>query len=505
MRYSILGAACLALMCIGSAGAGATKTSRAAIAPVATEQFHSQQAGVAVWATDRQYEELIAAIQGLEAHGLNPEHYHLSLLIALRDDAAERDRIATQAWFAAAAHMLSGKLDPVSVEPDWTAAGRKADLAAVLKQALANDTVAMSLEQFAPMQDEYKALVAEYARLKTLADVPITLVPEGDVLKLKNAGARVTALQTRLVELGLLEAAHITGTMDEATDLAVKTFQGGAGLDEDGIVGAASIAALNRGPQAQLDQVRVNLERWRWLPADLGRRHLRANIADFNITAWANGELQRTHLTIVGKRFRKTSVFSDAVGYAVLNPWWETPNSLARRDKLPTFQRDPGAVERLGFQVLDRSGATVNASTINWNNVSAANFPYRIRQKPGAQNPLGQVKIMFPNQHNVYLHDTPTKGLFSQRQRAFSSGCLRTQDPIDLTAWLLEETPEWTRERIDSALASGKETRANLASKVPVHILYFTAVSEQDGYVRYLDDIYQRDQAVLSGLRAQPR
>jgi len=496
---------CVVLLGVGVANAQTLKTNQPVLAPVAVEQFYAQTSDSTVWIKDSQYDGLIAALQGLEAHGLNPEHYHLSRLMALKDDAGARDRLATEAWFSAAAHMLYGKLDPVSVEPDWTAAGRQADLAAVLKQALADDAVAMSLGQFAPMQDEYKALVAEYARLKTLADVPITPVPEGDVLKPKNTGARVMALQTRLVELGLLETADITGTMDETTDLAVKTFQGGAGLDEDGVVGAASLAALNRGLHVQLGQVRVNLERWRWLPADLGRRHLRANIADFNVTAWADGELQRTHLTIVGKQFRKTPVFSDAIGYAVFNPWWETPNSLARRDKLPTFQRDPGAVERLGFQILDRSGTQVNASTIDWNEVSASNFPYRIRQKPGAQNALGQVKIMFPNQHNVYLHDTPTRGLFAQRQRAFSSGCLRTQDPIDLTAWLLEETPEWTRERIDSVLAGGKETRANLASKVPVHILYFTTVSEQDGFIRYLDDIYQRDQAVLNGLRAQPR
>ncbi len=157
--------------------------------------------------------------------------------------------------------------------------------------------------------------------------------------------------------------------------MAVKTFQTGAGLDDDGVVGVASLTALNRGPQSQLDQVRVNLERWRWLPAELGRRHLRANIADFNVTAWENRTLQRTHLTIVGKQYRKTPVFSDEVEYAVFNPWWETPNSLARADKLPALQRDPAAVQRLGFQVLDRAGAPVAASTTHWNEVNAANCP----------------------------------------------------------------------------------------------------------------------------------
>lgn len=238
---------------------------------------------------------------------------------------------------------------------------------------------------------------------------------------------------------------------------------------------------------------------------NLGRRHLRANIADFNVMAYKDGVAERAHLTIVGKTFRKTPVFSDEVEYIVLNPWWETPPSLARADKLPTFKRDPGAVQRLGFQVLDKSGTVVNASTIDWNAIPTGTMPYRIRQAPGEQNALGQVKIVFPNKHNVYFHDTPTRGLFAQRQRAFSSGCLRTQNPIDLSEWLLNETPNWGRDKIDAALATKKETRVNLASKVPVHILYSTVVSEEDGGVRYLDDIYQRDAAVLAGLRAPPR
>ena len=155
--------------------------------------------------------------------------------------------------------------------------------------------------------------------------------------------------------------------------------------------------------------------------------------------------------------------------------------------------------------MLDRSGHIVDPATIDWKTVSAANFPYRLRQAPGPQNALGQVKIMFPNPHNVYLHDTPTRGLFAERQRAFSSGCLRTQYPIDLSEWLLTDTPGWDRAAIDKAVASGKETRADLVQPIPVHILYFTAVNDGAGGIRYLDDFYQRDDAVLSGLDKLPQ
>ncbi len=293
--------------------------------------------------------------------------------------------------------------------------------------------------------------------------------------------------------------------MDAATVEAVKAFQAGSGLDADGAVGPATLRALNRGPDGKINQVLVNMERWRWMPDDLGRRHLRANIAGFDVTAWNDGVKERTHLTIVGRTYRKTPVFSDNISYLVLNPWWETPDSLATRDKIPTFRKDPATVERLGFQILDRQGAVVQSSSIDWNTVGPGNFPYRIRQRPGELNALGQVKIMFPNKHNVYLHDTPSKGLFAQRQRAFSSGCLRTENPLDLSAWLLSETQQWTRARIDEVVQTGRETRVNLSKPMPVHILYFTVENEGEYGVRYLDDIYDRDAKVLAGLKAKPR
>jgi L,D-transpeptidase YcbB len=233
----------------------------------------------------------------------------------------------------------------------------------------------------------------------------------------------------------------------------------------------------------------------------LGRRHVRANIAGFNVSLWNNEELVRTHLIIVGKPYRKTPIFSDEIEYMIFNPWWEVPNTIARKDKLPLFRQQPSLVNELGFQVKDGSGNILDSDTINWNTIRPGTFPYRLRQSPGEQNALGQVKIMFPNIHNVYLHDTPTRGLFANRQRAFSSGCMRTQDPLDLAAWLLEETPGWDKNQIAAAVASGEETRVSLTRRVPVHVLYFTAISEEHGGVRYLDDIYQRDAAVLAGLR----
>lgn len=489
-----------ALLALAPAGGRAQPAVAATLAPVAVEAFHATHADAPVWADDANYQALLEALAALEAEGLNPQHYHLAELRALSGDAEARDRLATDAWFSAAAHMLYGKLDPETVEPDWTAARREADLGAVLTRALADGTVQDSLAALAPAHPDYAALKSELARLRGIAAEPVLAVPDGPTLRQGDSGPRVEALQRRLVQLGLMGEGEATGAFDAATSAAVAAFQFEADLDDDAVVGPATLRTLNRDPQAMIDQVRVNMERWRWLPEDLGRRHVRVNIAGFTVATWQDGELQRTHLAIVGKTYRKTPVFSDRIEYIIFNPWWETPPSIARADKLPLFRKNPGEVERLGFQVLDGSGARVNPASIDWASLSASRFPYRLRQAPGPLNALGQVKIMFPNAHNVYLHDTPSRGLFAEQQRAFSSGCIRTQDPLALAAWLLEETEGWDRARIDAAVATGRETRVDLAAPVPVHVLYFTAVSDQDGAVRYLDDIYERDGAVLAGL-----
>ncbi|GLQ20201.1 murein L,D-transpeptidase [Algimonas porphyrae] len=436
--------------------------------------------------------DLIAALESVVDHGLDPTDYHLAL-IRDKGTSGEMALYAVDAWMSAASHIAFGKLSPTSVEPDWTAKGRQADLVASLRGALAEGQLAGSLDALAPQHSAYQSLVTEMRRRRSAPQTNDIEIPSGETLKPGMSSPRVETLQRRL-------SMDPTGQFDTATADAVMTFQSENGLDADGLVGPATLRALNRGSSQAIDQLRVNLERWRWLADDLGRRHVRVNIADFSVQAWQDGAIHRVHGAIVGRPYRKTPVFSDQIRYVVLNPWWETPASLARRDKLPLFQKDPAAVKRLGFQVLDRSGAVIDASTVDWKAVPAGTMPYRIRQAPGDQNALGQVKIMFPNSHNVYLHDTPNRGLFAQRQRAFSSGCIRTQDPIDLTEWLLSETPDWNRTRIDAALDGGRETRANLSQPVPVHILYMTAVSDASG-VRYLDDIYDRDGAVLAGLK----
>ena len=474
------------------------------LAPKALASFYQTTEGMLAWKKDSQFNALLKTIQGLHEHGLTPQHYHLEELKRLADDPNARDRLATDAWLSAAAHMIQGKLDPLRLEPDWTVQGRNLDLVEALISALRKNVIQNSLAQFAPAHPGYRVLRQELKRLREKQENAFEKIAPGPALKSGMRNDRVKLMQLRLSALGYLMAPFEDGLMDEATTDALELFQETEGIDADGIAGAATLAALNRDQTDRIKQLRVNMERWRWLPDDLGLRHVRVNIAGFDVTTYANGDPLRTHLAVTGRSYRKTPVFSDMIEYIVFNPWWETPASLARTDKLPVFQKDPASVKRLGFQVLNQNGQVVDSDQIDWKSLSAGAFPYRLRQAPGAQNALGQLKIMFPNKHNVYIHDTPTRDLFSRRQRAFSSGCIRVQDPIDLAAWLLEDVKDWDRERLDLMIATGKETRIDLATKIPVHVLYFTAIREEDDLVRYLDDVYSRDQAVLVGLDLAP-
>jgi murein L,D-transpeptidase YcbB/YkuD len=414
--------------------------------------------------------------------------------------------LATDAYLTLAAHLVGGRLDPVSIEPDWTASRRERDLVGHLEQALASGRIAASIRELEPDAPAYGVLKEALAMYRQAAkDGGWRAIAAGPALRLGDRGERVSAVRQRLRMTGLLEAPETqTDEFDSGLETAVAAFQRRVGLEADGIVGAVTLRELNKRPTDRIDQVRANLERWRWLPEDLGRRHVRVNIADYRLEARRDGRVEQVHDVIVGRTYRRTPVFSGEISYVVFNPWWETPPNLARQDKLPAFRKDPASVERLGFEVIGRDGKMIDPAGINWADYSTDDFPFRLRQRPGPLNALGQVKLMFPNRHNVYLHDTPSRELFARGERAFSSGCVRVADALALTEWVLEGTEDWTRARIDAVVAAGREIRVNLASRVPVHILYFTAVTDADGSLRLISDVYGRDARLIAALGRPP-
>jgi len=251
--------------------------------------------------------------------------------------------------------------------------------------------------------------------------------------------------------------------------------------------------------QARIDQIKVNLERARWVLHDLPEDVVITDIAGFEVSYRRGGEIIWSTRAQVGKPYRRTPVFRDRIRYLEVNPTWTVPPTILRNDILPKLASAPDYLQQRDMQVLTHDGRPVDPSTIDWKKYPEQRFPYLLRQNPGPGNALGRIKFMFPNSHAVYLHDTPSRNLFERDQRAFSSGCIRVQRPFELAELLLDD-PQWTRARIEEVVASRQTTRINLPDPVEVILMYWTVNTTDDGGLVFKPDVYDRDPAVLAGL-----
>jgi murein L,D-transpeptidase YcbB/YkuD len=313
--------------------------------------------------------------------------------------------------------------------------------------------------------------------------------------------ARVPALRARLAATGDLDPAT-TGAADDVYDGAtvegVRRFQARHGLEQDGTIGPATTAALNVPVETRIEQMRVNLERARWVLGDLGDDFLVVNVAGFRLYLVRRNEIVWTTRVQVGQPYRRTPIFVATLSYLVFNPTWTVPPTILRRDILPAVRNDVGYLASRNIDVIDDSGMVVDATTIDW---SSSTLPFRFVQRPGPNNALGRVKFMFPNEHSVYLHDTPSRDLFDRESRAFSSGCIRVEDPLELARLLLRRG--WDEERIDAMVRAGRTETVLLDDPITVLLLYWTAEADAGGRVVFHSDVYTRDAEVSSAL-AQP-
>ena len=253
--------------------------------------------------------------------------------------------------------------------------------------------------------------------------------------------------------------------------------------------------------EARVEQIRINLERARWVFDDIEDEFIFVNIAEFRVFLVRNREYVWTARAQVGKPYRKTPVFKSTLKYVVFNPTWTVPPGILAKDIMPRAKRDPGYLQTKNIDIRDNNGAVVDPKSIDWETVSARGFPYRLVQRPGPTNALGQVKFIFPNKYFVFLHDTPSKGLFERPDRASSSGCIRVQSPLDLAAVLLEGKG-WNRDKVDAVIASQKTETVFLPEPMTVMLLYLTVTVDDDGTIRFEKDIYERDQRIGDGLKA---
>ena len=461
----------------------------------------------------------LAVLRGASTHGLDPGDYPLAALEALATrirggHAGEGDHVAaevllTDALLQFGSHLLRGRADPSHLEDEWLAQRRAGSVTAPLVEAVDRNRIRDFAEAVAPPHPEYSRL------RNALAELGASerwggwgTVGDGPTLRAGDTHAGVDAVRRRLrlssdsLERSLAAKGAGSSVFDPALEQAVRRFQGRHGLDPDGVVGRRTRAAMNVGVVDRIEQIRINLERWRWLPADLGPRHVRVNIPAFEAQVFDDTLSLRTRV-VVGRTDRTTPSFNSAIEYLVLAPYWHVPPTIAAMDKLPLIRDDPSylAASRMTLFAA-ATGAAIDASTVDWSSVTGAEFNrrFRLRQDPGPSNALGSVKFVFPNRHSVGLHDTPQKSLFSRTVRALSSGCVRVADALGVAELLLSDQPEWTRARIREVVARGEERVVNLSRPVPVYLLYFTAFVDPDGTLHLRPDIYGRDDRVLSAL-----
>lgn len=450
--------------------------------------------------------KIMEVFESAELEGFRPSDYltpELDVAAAGSDPAglAALETAFSSAVARYAQDAYGGRVAPTEVNSTWTITPKRVNEAELLMHLAESDAPDQILRDLSPKGREFLALKAALGKFYdgTVIDAAVT-IPDGPLLRPGRDDERVTLLRQRLdvpepeipETAGAEAAASIT--YDEPLVEAVKAFQEGLGLTADGIVGPATVAALNGGSATTKEDIIANMERWRWEPEDYGDFHVHVNIPEFRLWIKDHGRVHYTTRVVVGTPKNQTPVFDDEIEHIVVNPYWNVPSSIATGEIAPRLVSNPGYLASQNMELL-YGGKVINAASVDWTQTSIRNF--HIRQRPGPGNALGQVKFLFPNQHDVYLHDTPSKSLFQRSFRAYSHGCVRVQNPFEFADALLKNEVTLSRASLESQFGS-RESWNNLENHVPVHITYFTLRVDEDGSIRSFGDVYGANERLIN-------
>jgi murein L,D-transpeptidase YcbB/YkuD len=478
-------------------------------AAVLVESFYKGRTYLPAWSQNGlmvQVEPLIRAVEDAYGDGLTPDYYHLSLIRSLVEKVGQElapdpillsdlDILLTDAFLALGCHLSAGCVNPVTIETEWFAKSLKVDVSAVLEQALNKKQIREALMGLRPQKDIYDRLRLALAWYRVLLSKgEWQLISTGPSLKKGSKSDRVVELRKRLTASGDLPADEgtVSDVFDEKVEQSIIVFQKCHGLECDGIVGRNTFNALNVPLKQRIRQMELNMERLRWILGNIEERFIVVNIANFQLDVIENDKSILSMKVVVGKPYQRTPIFTSKMTYIVINPAWNIPDSIARKEILKKIEKNPNYLAEQNIKVLEEVKGSRKA------------LPYRFRQEPGPLNPLGTIKFMFPNEYDVYLHDTSAKRLFSENVRTFSHGCTRIEKPLELAEYLFREDPHWSRKELVAAIEKGTEQTVMIPHPVNVHFLYLTAWVDESGSVQFRNDVYGRDKSLDEALRKKP-
>lgn len=456
--------------------------------------------------------------------GLNPEAYGIEKIknyLRFKKGfltPAQADLFISAALLTYIRDVKTGRIAPHKIDPELFMPVKDIDFVYLLFEALRSEDPVKYFSHLPPQHAEYQRLKEELIRLENLRKKGINkdlqaLETEEILIKPGETSVKIAIIRKHLEkEKALLPPEHGNGGLyDTQMEAVIKSQQRSSGLLADGVIGPATVKMLQNGYDDKINKIKLSMERWRWLPEDLGEKHLRVNIAGFTVDAYKNTEKVFSMPIIVGTITKRTPVFSTVMPSVTFAPYWNVPDSIAGDTILPKIQENPSYYHEAGFEMIRHIGGErilIDASHFDWQSISADDFPpFRFRQKPGPQNGLGPIRFNLVNDMSIFLHGTPNKELFNRAERNVSSGCVRLKDPLQMAHFILEDSQAINKNQINSFYNKAMEGDEGVAShtvaldkKIPVHIVYWTSWIDSDNSVRYANDIYGRDALLTQAL-----
>jgi murein L,D-transpeptidase YcbB/YkuD len=473
----------------------------------ALRRFYEPRGYRLAWAGEQGADEkraiVIRALERAWEDGLVAEDYRRGLSTSepvsqLSESAvAERDLTLTGNFLRYMRDMRNGRVEPQATYRSIELPPQPFDAVAALTDALADGDLESLIAELPPPHAQYARLKAELARYRELqARGGWPQLPVDSEIVLSREEPRLELLRQRLAT----EAPELLSPADPDLDAAVRRYQAHNGLEADGRVGSRTLSMLNIPVSRRVEQIIANMERWRWMPRSFETRHVSVNVAEAMLELIDNGDQVLTSRVIVGNPRTPSPMFRAEITGVTANPPWDVPLSIARNEMLPRLRRDRQYLADRNMVLVNGPAGDPHGLTINWTTISRARFPYQIRQLPGPDNALGAVKLELPNRFSVFLHDTPGRNLFARTDRFLSHGCIRVQEIVPLASYILAHGSTNGPDALGSAMVSGNTTFLALSSRLPVYILYWTAVTNNDGSFGFRHDIYDRDQQLIIAL-----